>query len=480
MRKTTLTEKIGYSVASLGDASFYGFITVFLLFFLTTIAGISPAVAGTITAVGAFWNAFFNPLIGYFADRVYTRFGRRRPLIFAFAIPMAVTSFLLFTNIDMGASVKPIYYGIMLMLYWTSYTGFFIPYLALGAEYTSDYDDRTILRLWSSFFNMIGTVFSMVVPNLLVEFLQGRGATGSEAWSVTGLFLGVVAAASVLITVVTSKRKDPPCKRPAALAAEAGQPLGTVIAGLFKEYASVAMLQPMRYLIVASLAGLIVFTMLLSDVNYYFIYVKELSAGETSSWLMLRTVLGVLLIPVTGKLVLRFDKRETMIGFLLLGSAGLCFMRFTEFPQVVETVLYMVFLTVCTTIYWQIMPGVFYDVAEYDRIKNGKSRTATIVSFQGLVEALAVGIGGQILGIVLERAGFDGTAAVQSETALIWIENAATLIPVVFLLIVCVALYKYPITKKTYEEMLENWEKSEYNRGVFVEKRSRRNKWRND
>ena len=94
MRKTTLTEKIGYSVASLGDASFYGFITVFLLFFLTTIAGISPAVAGTIAAAGAFWNAFFNPLIGYFADRVYTRFGRRRPLIFAFAIPMAVTSFL--------------------------------------------------------------------------------------------------------------------------------------------------------------------------------------------------------------------------------------------------------------------------------------------------------------------------------------------------------------------------------------------------
>lgn len=460
MRKTTLTEKIGYSVASLGDSSFYGFITVFLLFFLTTIAGISPAVAGTITAVGAFWNAFFNPIIGYLADRVYTRFGRRRPLIFAFSIPMAVTSFLLFTNIDIAEPVKPIYYGVMLMLYWTSYTGFFIPYLALGAEYTSDYDDRTILRLFSSFFNMIGTLFSMVVPNLLVAFLEGRGATGSEAWSATGLFLGVVAAASVLITVATSKKKDPPCEKPAQLVAEEGQPLRGVIAGLFREYASVAMLQPMRYLIAASLAGLIVFTMLMSDVNYYFIYVKELSAGETSSWLTLRTVLGLLFIPITGKLVLRFDKRETMIGYLLAGAAGLCLMRFTEFSTAWEIGLYMVFLTICTAIYWQIMPGIFYDVAEYDRIKNGKSRTATIVSFQGLVEALAVGIGGQILGIVLERAGFDGNAAVQSEMALIWIENAATLIPVVFILIVCGALYKYPITKKSYEEMMEKEERA--------------------
>ena len=460
MRKTTLTEKIGYSIASLGDSSFYGFITVFLLFFLTTIAGISPAVAGTITAVGAFWNAFFNPIIGYLADRVYTRFGRRRPLIFAFSIPMAVTSFLLFTNIDIAEPVKPIYYGVMLMLYWTSYTGFFITYLALGAEYTSDYDDRTILRLFSSFFNMIGTLFSMVVPNLLVAFLEGRGATGSEAWSATGLFLGVVAAASVLITVATSKKKDPPCEKPAELVAEEGQPLRGVIAGLFREYASVAMLQPMRYLIAASLAGLIVFTMLMSDVNYYFIYVKELSAGETSSWLTLRTVLGLLFIPITGKLVLRFDKRETMIGYLLAGAAGLCLMRFTEFSMAWEIGLYMVFLTICTAIYWQIMPGIFYDVAEYDRIKNGKSRTATIVSFQGLVEALAVGIGGQILGIVLESAGFDGNAAVQSEMALIWIENAATLIPVVFILIVCGALYKYPITKKSYEEMMEKEERA--------------------
>ena len=466
MKKTTLTEKIGYSVASLGDASFYGFITVFLLFFLTTIAGISPAVAGTIAAVGAFWNAFFNPLIGYLADRVYTRFGRRRPLIFAFAIPMAVTSFLLFTNIDMAPSAKPIYYGIMLMLYWTSYTGFFIPYLALGAEYTSDYDDRTILRLFSSFFNMIGTLFSMVVPNLLVAFLERHDATSSEAWSVTGLVLGLVAAVSVLITVATSKKKDPPCEKPAELIGETGRPFGAILGGLFKEYASVAMLKPMRYLIVASLAGLIVFTILLSDVNYYFLYVKDLSAGETSSWLMLRTALGLLFIPITGKLVLKFDKRETMIGFLLVGSAGLCLMRFTEFSQVWEIGLYMVFLTICTAIYWQIMPGIFYDVAEYDRIQNGKSRTATIVSFQGLVEALAVGIGGQLLGIVLDRAGFDGTAAVQSETALLWIENAATLIPVVFILILCIALYKYPITKARYEEMLENEKQNEYNKGV--------------
>jgi GPH family glycoside/pentoside/hexuronide:cation symporter len=59
------------------------------------------------------------------------------------------------------------------------------------------------------------------------------------------------------------------------------------------------------------------------------------------------------------------------------------------------------------------------------------------------------------LGVILEHAGFDGTVAVQSQFALVWIENAATLIPVIFIVIACVALYKYPITKKYYEEMMK-------------------------
>ncbi len=451
MTKTTLSEKIGYSVASLGDASYYGFISVFLLFFLTTVAGISPAVAGTISAVGAFWNALFNPIMGYFADRVFTRFGRRRPVIFVFAFPMVVASYLLFTNIDIPDNIKPIYYGIMLIIYWTSYTGFFVPYLALGAEYTSDYDDRTILRLFSSFFNMIGTLFSMVVPNVILEFLQDQGMNLSEAWSATGLILGIVAATTVLITVFTSKQKDPPTTKPNN---NISLGVGTEIKNMIKEYASVAMLKPMRYLIIASLCGLIIFSVLLSNVNYYFTYVKGLPALEISSWLMLRTILGMAWIPVIAKLVRLIDKRGTLISVYLIGAAGLCLMRFTEFPSFMESCLYMFFFTMCTAIYWQIMPGIFYDVCEYDRIHSGKSRTATIVSFQGLVEALAVGIGGQLLGIVLDTAGFDGTAETQSQSALLWIENAATLIPVIFIIIACIALYKYPITKKYYEEMM--------------------------
>ena len=169
----------------------------------------------------------------------------------------------------------------------------------------------------------------------------------------------------------------------------------------------------------------------------------------------MRTLLSIVFIPIVGKLILKFDKRETLIGFYSLGFAGMIFIRFVDVPGIVGLGLYMIFITICTVIYWQIMPSVFYDVCEYDRIVNGKEREGTILSFQGLVEALASGIGVQLLGIILQSAGFVGDAAVQTENAMFWIENSTTVIPVLLLACAAFALYKYPINKKVYEELLE-------------------------
>ena len=92
----------------------------------------------------------------------------------AFSIPLGVSLFLLYTVVPLPETLKAIYYGLILMLFWTSYTGFFVPYLALGAEYTTNYDDRIVLRLYASFFNMVGILICMFSPTLLIDFLKSR------------------------------------------------------------------------------------------------------------------------------------------------------------------------------------------------------------------------------------------------------------------------------------------------------------------
>ena len=133
--------------ASTGDALAYTMIGSFLMFFLTAIAGIKPFTAGTILAAGAVWNAFINPIVGFLSDKIRSRFGRRRPMILFFSVPLALSMFLAFTDLPLPATPKAFYYGFVLMLLWTSYTGFFVPYLALGAGYTRNYKERTVLRL---------------------------------------------------------------------------------------------------------------------------------------------------------------------------------------------------------------------------------------------------------------------------------------------------------------------------------------------
>lgn len=449
MQRLSIKEKLGYGSGSLGDSAAYSFIGTFLMFFLTTIAGMAPATAGIITAVGTVWNALLNPIMGYCSDKVRTKFGRRRPIILVFAIPLAFTILFLFTNVQLPDGLKPIYYGVMLMLFWTCYTGYFVPYLALGVQYTSDYADRTVLRLYASVFNMFGTILAMVMPTMLVKYLTGRGLSTSAAWSITGGIIGFVAAISIIITVAVSKKFDPPCIPDKKNTAERFNLLA-----VFKEYVSVARLKPVKHLIFASILSLICYEMLLADMVYFFTYVLGLGAAKISFYLLLRAIFGIILVPIVGKIALTIDKRETLIGFYIFGAAGMIVLTFVGISSIFEIVAYMVFLSICSCVYWDLMPSIYYDICDYDKLETGHDRQSTIVSFQGLVESIALGLGGVMLGLILQAAGFDGTAAVQTATALKWIENSTTWVPVIFLLLACIAIYRYPITKEVHADII--------------------------
>lgn len=446
MKKTTFSEKLGYGIASLGDAVAYSFISIFFLFFLTTVVHIPPAIAGTILAAGSIWNAIINPILGYFADRVRTKYGRRRPVMLVFSVLLGFVIFVMFTDAGFSGTVNSVYYGFMMLLFWSSYTGFFIPYCALGVDYAADYDDRTSIRSFASFFNMVGNLFSMVMPTMIVEFLESRGFSTAGAWSTTGAFLGVITFLSIIITVAVSKKKDLPCPKEEKAEKNIGGAL--VIIRIFKEYISIAGLKPMRYLIAASLLSLIAGTMIMSDMIYYFTYNQGLSAGQISACLALRVVIGMVMILFINKAAMRFDKRETLTGCFATGTIGLTIIKCIH-PA--GNIAYIFFTAMCTLTYWQVMPAIYYDMCEYDWKQTGKRREATILSFQGLIEAAAAGIGGQLLGVILQFAGFNGDLAVQAPGAMLWIENATTVVPAVFLLLAIAALYRYPLNRKVLE-----------------------------
>jgi GPH family glycoside/pentoside/hexuronide:cation symporter len=113
--------KLAYGSGDLGTAIVASLKAFFLLFFLTDVARLSPAAAGSILLVTKFWDSVNDPLVGILSDRTHTRWGRRRPWILIGAIPFGLLFFLLWVVPAFGDIGKYLYYLLIAMLLDTAF-----------------------------------------------------------------------------------------------------------------------------------------------------------------------------------------------------------------------------------------------------------------------------------------------------------------------------------------------------------------------
>ena len=135
--------KLGFGIANLGDTVITEFVGAFFIFFLTNIAGVRPALAGTIVFLGVMWDAISDPIIGTMSDRCTLEAGRRRPFLLISTVPLILLTTMMFTKVNFSANLKFVYFVVVSVFYWTAYTLLNIPYLSLGSELTTNNDEKT-------------------------------------------------------------------------------------------------------------------------------------------------------------------------------------------------------------------------------------------------------------------------------------------------------------------------------------------------
>lgn len=444
--------KIGYGVASMGDACTYTVIGTFLMFFLTTVVEMNPITAGAIAAMGAIWDAICSPLIGYLSDNVRTQYGRRLPFLFFAAFPLGISCAMLFNSIDADYTFKLAYYGIMVILFWTSFSLFFVPYMALGAELTDNYNERTSLRSIAYSFSLCGMVIGMVSPTIIVDFLMNSTYTVEQAWSGTGLFIGAITILVILFTCVTLKSQSM-TKSNKIMGTEKVRKSKKKLWGIIKEYWQVLCLKPTKFLLLASISYLIASTMNYSDRMYFMTYILDLEAGLITVVLFIAIASGALFIPIINKASAVYDKRSVYIGCMGIGAGGAVFAQMMEINSLFGLGAFLFFFACANSAYWQLLPAMIYDVCEVDELVYGQRREGSIISLQALSESLASAISMQMLGIILASSGFDSNAKVQSQITNDWIENMLTFIPAIFMAISVIMVIQYPITKKVFKDL---------------------------
>lgn len=465
--KLSLKTKLSYGVGAVCDNAMYTLSGTFLLLFLTTVAGVTPAVAGTISALGSIWEAICAPIVGFKSDETVSRFGKRKPFLLIGAFPVAIITSLLFTAIDATQTVKVIYYGIMVIAYWTCFSSFFVPYLAWGSDLTDDYDERTVLRSFSYIFNQVGMCLGMVLPPIVVDYCISQGRTEAQSWQTVGMMVGVCGTVALLLCALSIKNDDvknfvkPPKKEKGSFVSTLPQ--------VFKEYWNILKLRPIRVIIGASLAYLIANTTLSSDLVFFLEFNMMLDGATISAVLFMITIVGVISVPFIAKLAGRFSKKGAFMvivgvcGALLVGTK---FVGVDNYPVMIAACLFYAIANAC---YWQLMPAMIYDVCEVEELVSGEKHSGAVISLQALSESVSIAVGLQMLGIILELAGFNSELAVQSQTALNWVENAFVVIPGLAMMGVAFIMTRFPIDKATFDRVKNLLERRKKGEAIEIE-----------
>ena len=80
----------------------------FLLFFYGTVVGLEPGLVGLAILIALVLDAISDPLVGYWSDNFRSRWGRRHPFMYASALPVALSYFLLW-NPPVGVAANVVY-----------------------------------------------------------------------------------------------------------------------------------------------------------------------------------------------------------------------------------------------------------------------------------------------------------------------------------------------------------------------------------
>lgn len=152
----------------------------FLLFYYNQVLGLSGTLGGIAVFIALCIDAVSDPVVGSWSDFTKTRLGRRHPYIYWAAIPFAVCFFCLFVP-PAGLSEWGLFFWLLIFaaLTRTSMTFYHVPYLALGAELTNDYDERTLLAALRTVFQLVGMFVVLIGGNLLF-FKATEGFTNGQ------------------------------------------------------------------------------------------------------------------------------------------------------------------------------------------------------------------------------------------------------------------------------------------------------------
>jgi len=508
--KLSLLSRAAYGSGGAAEVVMANLVIILALPIFNLGLGIDAGLIGLALFIQKFWDAISDPLMGNISDNTRSRWGRRKPYIFFGAILTGIFCMLMWMP-PTGGSDKTIliYFILTTLLFYTSYTVFFVPYNALGFEMTTNYDQRTKLMGTKVMFMNFGSLaFLSIALKLCFTLGSGDEVKGVRYVGVIyGLIIiafGVVPSLFCRERVMTKKQKKTPLfkavgttlsNKPfmilcgiifAMLCAgmiggplmnymnigytlnnettriEYRQELPVLLETADKEFVSIKKNDPAYTYrnfadskIVDSGVEFNEFTRQRGETyNVYFSYIKNKASSYMIYGMLIYGTMGIICVPGITALGVRFGKRRTLMGSIILAAVAYGMSWFYITPSLPW--LHLIERAMAAPAFASVFVFTYAmtaDICDVDELESGKRREGAFGAIYSLLMKVSASIAISLSALVVKWVAFDSATALQSADTILKMRLFFAFGPLALLATALFLTIKFPITRKKMEEV---------------------------
>jgi GPH family glycoside/pentoside/hexuronide:cation symporter len=434
--KLPLGIKLSYGIGDIANNIFIVTSGMYLLFFLTNVVGVNPALAGTMLLFPKLWDVVSDPIMGAISDVTRSRFGRRRVYMLYGAVPFGISFFILFLVPGFQTEfANALQVSLLFALACTFFTIVNVPYASMVPEMSDDYNERLSITSFRMSFASIGALLAGGLTMALVT-AGGGGADGFR-------YMGAIFGLAIVVTCLwcffgTSKapslppHKDmPPMKEQVKIAAR-NYPFVILMTSYFLQALAIGVM----------MAGFV----------YYVKYAMNLPETAMNIAFPIFMVTGVIFIPVWLAIGKKLGKIKSYYIGLALFTIMMGSLFFTSASQL--WLFYaQVFMAGIGFSSFQLFPfSMLPDTIEYDQMQSGLRREGIFSGMWSAGQKIAYSVGPPIVGFALAISGFV-MEGVQPESVANGVRIVFCIFPAAMVLLSFLPFSKYKITEEEFEKV---------------------------
>lgn len=430
-------QKVAYGSGDLAANCSYGLVSSFILLYLTGTMGLNSGIIGTLMLASKFLDGISDVIFGTLIDRTHSKLGKARPWMLYGQVGLSVCLFLLFAVPAADTTVQYIYFFVVYTaLNAVFFTANNIAYSSLVALITKNNNERVQLGSIRFMFAVVtNIVMGFAVTGMVEKF--GGGAAG---WRTTALIFAIIALVVNTISCLAVKElpedelADELAAKKTKNADDDKLSFGeTVKILVHNKYYLLILAIYLVYYIMSNLttgAGAFCATYYWGDGSLL---------GTFSMMKMFPVIIALALAP---GLVKKFGSMQKVNfwGYLVSSVLGIPMIYFAAQKNVKMFLLLMFIKGIFAGMLSGSLNALIAEISGYTTRTTGKRMDGMMFSCSSLGVKVGGGIGTAAVGWLLELGGFVGTAAVQSESAIMMIFNLYITFPVIMGVIITVLL----------------------------------------